>query len=1573
MGFYGNITNTNKTQFTFDKIYENRRQMDLNVKTEGIYIGRYVLIDYGVEGEIKPWTVLFINPNTGHFLFAAPNVDAEGNTKYFEDTRALYTENGSYGHYINKGEIIYVDNAETGMKDFYLCSGSVEETVGEINQTFAVFEKISEEETDVLPSNYTLNYNIDRKVYDPNNSGRGFDSTVWQKVYVEEDGVEGEKYVMIAELNSVVPTFDIAVDAPSMEPITPHFDANSTDVYYRLHLQPQWGVRVRAADPSDAAKDEAKMKETGYYDYSRSVVDFDWSNYKSKLPSDTKVNTSITKYNPTTGKDEESRGKYDGAIYFNRAGFDVNKRYRSTDDYSTMVDDEISLRPLGASGQKYTIHRPGDMNPTEGYKLDIQEFVMMLPSLGDTICDLWDLAYGDWTFEYEADGETIKKDEFDNPIITYKPERNTDVSWGNKTGLRMVTRAARTDDNGNILDNGYEYDPMQVSTLAGCINSVHDLMGTIIVNSAKSENKPKIGDALTNHIYYGNFDYDENDPTTSGKENYYSYYIKYPKITLNELTPEGLEELKNSNKVISLTQFKEKEYYYTAESNWYLELTDRYLEGTNYYKKADVESMFDSIDLVGGYKPKKYYYQNELKDYWCELEPKPDSSKTYYYIASYDVKPITNVSNNVFLYNPPAEHTVTGTDEDGKPKTYTGYFYYNKEATEEAKKLDPIKYKDLIIYTPVVAGMEFNSTYNYFLGTNYEIDYEADINGKPVQLYDFASVKEDGTIDNYGKLTPVTFVAFYPTGGNPNDPDAPPTDYYAKVEDTENSVTNYIRLQDVEDIEEGVDYYIITPTETANSKKPFYQPDYYYAKNIAGDYLLSREADKRDMSYFVKNSTVINPTRDTFYISNRYYYENPAIPGEFILDINEKMTPGRKYFLRKFAYVIEDKRGILQPGSKWNVNITEIPSKDGEPLVTLGEKMEETPEQSWQWRELSGFARDLNTIHGLIVELQNKLKNNDIKTRDNDTVQGCINIMNDIINSFGTLVPKELMIVDEYGRMTSSPYTTEQSYVITHCVEDAPLINELPSADSEEVKEWISINIDDSVIEPMITIQHEYYPEEGQIYNVDLNDGTNNFLSYKPIVDNTGHVVGHDYENITLPYGFKTFEVENSDAVSDAANNVENTQVIADSTQDSVKFKASNKWIKFDTSEQDTVQVGHIISPATANKQFGQLSDLNTETLHSADNTFQIPNFTLDEAGHVIAAATQNVSVPNNFAKIKVEGSSTQITDSASGSGTVEADTLTDELTIASGNKWIEMNVNTESDKVEVLHYAKAFTKTTAADVDYNTSGNAITLQKLSYDNAGHITAEEETKYILPKNYQTLVISNTNANVTTLPEAVGESLVADSAIATATIDNGNRWIRLVADKNSRKVSIAHYGADITNTTSVGNADITFAFGGSINIPYFSYDNAGHIAASGVKTVSIPNSVSNTLLTGYVTVENGLLSETQTVAQAFAKLEQAVMSAKSSGDSNLASLTELINNNQTALSATITAEADRAVAEEQRIEAKIPTLPTTTSLGAGYYLLQINEDGTNQWIRVEYEPPVEEEPPAEEGGDEIEVH
>ena len=46
MGFYGNITNTSRTSFSFDKTYSNRYDMDTSCGSDGIYAGRYVLVEY---------------------------------------------------------------------------------------------------------------------------------------------------------------------------------------------------------------------------------------------------------------------------------------------------------------------------------------------------------------------------------------------------------------------------------------------------------------------------------------------------------------------------------------------------------------------------------------------------------------------------------------------------------------------------------------------------------------------------------------------------------------------------------------------------------------------------------------------------------------------------------------------------------------------------------------------------------------------------------------------------------------------------------------------------------------------------------------------------------------------------------------------------------------------------------------------------------------------------------------------------------------------------------------------------------------------------------------------------------------------------------------------------------------------------------------------------------------------------------------------------------------------------------------------------------------------------------------
>lgn len=1504
MGFYGNIIqNTNKTQFTFDKTYPNRSMMDMNANSDGIYIGRYVLVDYGIEGEIEPWTQLFINPNTGHFLFAPPDTSGDGEPVYFEETRALYTEDGSKGYYINRGEVIYVEDAD-GMKSFYMCNGSIKETIDKKDYIFATFEGPISQGSE-LNSNYTLNYNIDRQKYDPNNSGRGFDSTVWQKVYTDESG---EKYVMIAELNSVVPTFDIAFDAPTMEPVVPHFDANSTDIYYRLHLQPQWGLRVRAAKPREAAADEATMKKTGYYDYK--PVDYNALNYKWDMESDTKVKTYITKYDPASGRDITSEGNYDGAIYYNKAGFDPAVR-----SYNTTMEDEISIRPTGTSGQKYTVHKPGDLNPTEGYKIDTQEMVVMLPSLGNTISDLWDLAYGDWDYQRDENGELVL-DEKGDKIIVYQDKRNMDVNWGNRYGLRMVKRAPD--------GNGFEYSPTKVSTLAGCINSVHDLMGAIIMDE-----HPTIDEALTNHIYYGNFEYDKNDPETADKEFYNSYYIKYPAYVYRPLTDEELEVLKNSNIKQNLTQFEARKYYYEGDNNYYLELSDKYADGINYYLNTDVESLFDQIELVSGFKAKSFYYQNDNLDYMCELNYEPDNKKTYYSITSLALSKITDIDNNKILYNPPEDHEITGEDNDGNT-TYTGYFYFDKEKTEIANAAG---YPNIKIYTKVTSGMPYSSEYSYFIGVNYTIESEVSVGGEVFETYNFTAVDDSGNINDYGKLTPITFVNFEPEDNEEEGIIA--DNFYEKVEDTENKVVNYIRLASKEDIKNNIDYYTIKPTEKANPTTPFYQSDVYYYKSEQGDYITATEDDKiTGLEYFIKNDNEIYPVVATFYTPHKYYYENPILKGEYILDTNEKMTEGRDYYLREFAFVIEDKRGILQVGSKWNTNITNIPEdEDGERLVILGKQIE-----SWQWKELTGFAKDMNTIHGLIVHLNYKLKSYDIGTRDTNSVQGCINIMNDIINTFGTLVPKEIMIVDEYGRMTSSPHTTD---------------------------EWIGLEVNDDLLDPMIKVTHEFTPTTNDTHTVDLNaDSSNTIELYVPDVDEKGHVVGSDTTTVTLPYGYKTIKVQNSDSVEEASTGIEVDGQIADNTQDTINFNASNKWIKIDNATEDVIKFGHVLSKAESNKQFGLAADTNIEDLNT-DNTFEVPNFTLDEAGHVIDAQTHTVTIPENFAKIIVQGSSNQDTDSTSVTGTLEPDSLTDTLTIASGNKWIELKADETNDKFEILHYVKAFNKTSNPDVDYNSSGNTIELQQLSYDKAGHIIGEIGTKYTLPNNYQTVEILNNGIdNVNTLVATNG-NLKANTVIDTVTFDTGNRWIQLIADTDNKNVKISHAGAGSAVATAGNTEAQTLEYGGTFTIPYVAYDNIGHITSSNTRVITMPITPAKNLLVDYASLvnENNILNASDTINGALAKLEKNILDNNSSNSTSLSDLDTKVNDNKTAIEDALGQEIDRATAAEEAIKNTIPSIPSRPTT-PGYYILQVKDDGTAEWIVFDYTPPVEEETPEE---------
>lgn len=392
MGFYGNITNTARTQFQFDRIYANRAEMDENAVTDGIFMNRYVLVEY--DSEVNTDTLLRVQLKNG-YLYYNPTGKTDYSTLL---TRSL----------VKKNDVVYSYNDSTKLAIFYIITSEYQ--VG--SSTAASFKEIVRGDSDI--PNYTKNYNIDVNKY---GAGRGYDSTVWQKTYVNNT----EKYVMIAELNSIVPTFDVSADAPTSEPIIPHFDIQSTDLYYKLHWQAPWGMRVKQA------ANASQSDETSSY-------------------------TKYT-YNPETGAEiESSSGDYNADIYYNKAGFDITKHTESA------AANKITVAPTGKSGNLYNKHGGTTETIT---KNDIQEVSIILPAIGNAICKVWDTMYSE--------------------------SRNRDIAWKY---------------NGAVADTSIGGMTRDLSTVAGCINSVHDLMGMIIYTNLPSGSAINETEYNKHLIYY---------------------------------------------------------------------------------------------------------------------------------------------------------------------------------------------------------------------------------------------------------------------------------------------------------------------------------------------------------------------------------------------------------------------------------------------------------------------------------------------------------------------------------------------------------------------------------------------------------------------------------------------------------------------------------------------------------------------------------------------------------------------------------------------------------------------------------------------------------------------------------------------------------------------------------------------------------------------------------------------------------------------------------------------------------------------------------------------------------------
>lgn len=536
---------------------------------------------------------------------------------------------------------------------------------------------------------------------------------------------------------------------------------------------------------------------------------------------------------------------------------------------------------------------------------------------------------------------------------------------------------------------------------------------------------------------------------------------------------------------------------------------------------------------------------------------------------------------------------------------------------------------------------------------------------------------------------------------------------------------------------------------------------------------------------------------------------------------------------------------------------------------------------AYKYIEMPEFADNLTTINGLLLELRRVLNTEEIEVRDFNTIQGIKNSLNDIINIFDKLIPGQFVIVDKNGNIESANWTTAQEFNYINYG-----TNEITNGETKENR-WIKVDLDEDT--NLISIKHQYNPVDEDLNTttyINLNEDQENLSEnsydnielYTPIVDNMGHIIGKNLHTITLPYGYKIIKIGNSNAVTEAEMDVIEDQR-ADNTQDTLSLIASNKWIKLDNADEDTIKFGHKISDFVEGTKPNTLYGLTQNEDHTSnlneDNKFEVPCLSFDEAGHITEARTHTVTLPENYDKVEVVISPENFQNEKLTEGTaasIVADSMTDTLTFKQGNKWALLTGNANDDSITFSHYVDKFNQTeNSTDFNNTDSGKVFYTQEIAWDEAGHLISSNKHNFTLPDNFKNISITNSgSANTAINNSAANGILIADTLVDTATIDAGNRWIQLAADVDNDKVTIYHAPASAppSGNTTFDDAE-TPNYGVAFTIPEVKYDEAGHIYSVDTHTVKFPtpslnsdlDATGSSVLTGFK-----LMPETLAITQ-----------------------------------------------------------------------------------------------------------
>ena len=221
------------------------------------------------------------------------------------------------------------------------------------------------------------------------------------------------------------------------------------------------------------------------------------------------------------------------------------------------------------------------------------------------------------------------------------------------------------------------------------------------------------------------------------------------------------------------------------------------------------------------------------------------------------------------------------------------------------------------------------------------------------------------------------------------------------------------------------------------------------------------------------------------------------------------------------------------------------------------------------------------------------------------------------------------------------------------------------------------------------------------------------------------------------------------------------------------------------------------------------------------------------------------------FKTVSIGAQGTYTSDWETGSEATDliSDSNHDTLSIASKNKWIILDADTDHDSFTIGHYKKDFNPTTST-LDLNSSGT-FDIPSYVYDEAGHVTAKDTKTLTLPYNYKTIALNNALSTAVTDITTNNTSVVADDQVETVTFIAGNKWIRFAGETTTGKsITFAHLLSVLTQGAHASGWSLdaqTPLFGATFNmlIPAVSFttDEAGHITAyeysNSTTTVQIP--------------------------------------------------------------------------------------------------------------------------------------